>query len=271
MTRTFRVVSTEEAFALRAAGSPPDRHTISISFDDGYSNNLDVALPIIEKYKVPVTFFILGPCAELHGDRVSWTDLIAALLRRGRGLRIDVLGGTYVDMVEVSSRRNLVDDLKRALPSDRDEALRHLDATFGLREYLNGIDRSVWELMGPDQLLSLASSSYVEIGSHAYAHYNLGLIPLDDAINDMARSKQALEHLVGKPIESIAYPDGSYSDTVKDAAERLGFKRQLAVDYRCAGDPADRRIQARHGVPATTTTASAMLFLNGAFDRRGIL
>lgn len=271
LTKNFRVVSMEEAFALRASGRPLDRHTISISFDDGYRNNLDMALPIIEKHRVPVTFFILGPCAEPNGDRVSWTDMMAALSKQAKGVPISVLGGSYVGMVEVSKRTRLIDDLKRALPWDRDEALRQLDNEHNLRQYLDGIDRSIWELMGPEQLRSLASSSYVEIGSHAYAHYNLGLIPLEDAVKDMARSKEALQSVIEGPVDSIAYPDGSYSDAVKDAATRLGFKRQLAVDFRCASDPLDGRIQARHGIPGTTTTASAMFFTNHAFGRRGVL
>ena len=271
LTNNFRVVSMEEAFALRALGRPLDRHTISISFDDGYRNNLDVALPIIEKYKVPVTFFVLGPCAESQGDRVSWTDLMAALSQRANDVPMSVLGGSYKGMVEISGGAHLVDDLKRALPGDRDDALRQLDNEYGLRQYLEGIDHAIWELMGPEQLRSLASSSYVEIGSHAYAHYNLGLIPLADAVMDMTRSKEAIESVVGRSLDSIAYPDGSYSDAVKDAATRLGFKRQLAVDFRCASDPADVRIQERHGIPGTTTTASAMFFTNYAFKRRGVL
>lgn len=271
LTKTFRIISLEEAFTLRATGRLLDKHTITISFDDGYLNNLEVALPIIESYRVPVTFFVLGPCAELQGDRVSWTDLMAALSRKSGGQRIDVLGGSYVNMLEVTSGRELIDDLKEAIPSVRDEALTQLDSRYGLRRYLDGIDHAVWKLMGPEQLRSLSSSSYVEIGSHAYAHYNLGLIPLNDAVKDMKRSKESLEAIVGRPVESLAYPDGSYTDEVKNAASDLGFIRQLAVDLRCAGDPVDGRIQARHGVPSTTTTASAMFFLNAAFNQRGIL
>lgn len=267
----FDIVSLKEAFELRDSGRRLERHTITISFDDGYRNNLEIALPIIEKFGVPVTFFVLGPCAETHGDRVSWTDLMAALPKVVNGGHVRVLDGDYVDGVELSSGRTLMDDLKAASPTARDNAIRQLDDAYDLKKYLKGLDSEIWELMGPDQLISLASSPCVEIGSHAYAHYNLGLVPLADAVHDMARSKEAIEGLLGRTIESIAYPDGSYNDPVKDAAERLGFKRQLAVDPRCASDAQDARIQSRHGVPATTTTASAMFFVNYAFGQRGVL
>ena len=270
LTEHFNVVSSAEAFSLRSLGRALDRHTISISFDDGYVNNLEVALPIIEKYKVPVTFFVLGPCAETNGKRVSWTDLMAALAKRSAGQTINVLGGSYTNMIEAAARTHLVADLKRALPALRDEALDQLDEEFGLRSYLEGIDRHIWMLMGPKELAMLAASTYVEIGSHAYAHYNLGLIPLSSAVEDMERSKLALEASIGRPVVSIAYPDGSYTDEVKDAAERLGFERQLAVDLRCTSDPGDLRIQARHGVPSTTTKSSALFFLNYAFRHKGL-
>lgn len=271
LCKHFDVITVAEAFTMRAEGRVPKRHTITLSFDDGYANNVEVALPIIEKYRVPVTFFVLGPCAEPSGDRVSWSDLIAALGRTTPDRAVRALGRTYMKQVEVESGAHLMDDMKKAPPPERDEALRQLDQEHGLRKHLEGVDPHVWKFMGPDQLLSLSASSFVEIGSHAYAHYNLGLIPLEQAVQDMSRSKEALEGLLGRPVQSIAYPEGSYSPAVKDAAEKLGFKRQLAVNFRCADDPGDQRIQARHGVPSTTTTASAMLFLNRAFKSKGVL
>lgn len=270
LKKSFRIVPLAEAFRMRELGIRPTRHTITLSFDDGYLNNLDVALPIIEKHRVPVTFFLVGACAESEGDRLLWPDLIAALSHSGIN-RVSVLGGEYRDQVETTRGTWLIEDLKNAMPSDRDAALKDLEERHRLREVLEHIDPLVWKLMGPDQVRSMASSPWVELGSHGHAHYNLGSVPLETAVRDLSRSKTALEQLTGSPLESLAFPDGSYSEAVKDAAEGLGFKRQLAVGLKFPGDLMDLRIQPRHGVSSTTSTASVLFFLNCAFKSRGTM
>jgi peptidoglycan/xylan/chitin deacetylase (PgdA/CDA1 family) len=44
--------------AIEVAASPPDRPAVSITFDDGYSDNYDYALPVLCKHEVKATFFL---------------------------------------------------------------------------------------------------------------------------------------------------------------------------------------------------------------------
>lgn len=270
LTQRFDVISSEEMFRQRKGKERLNRPTISLSFDDGYLNNLEVALPIIEKYRVPVTFFVLGTCAVDGEPRVAWPDLIAVLGRMDVG-QFRLGSEQYAGTKNIRTGTSLSDDLKRMSAAGRDEALAELDARFSLSRELEHVPSEIWKLMDPGELKRLSESRYVEIGSHAYGHYNLGLISPADALADMKRSKEVLEALLDRPVQSIAFPDGSYSQVVKDLAMSLGFKRQLAVTFSGVDDPTDQRIQARFGVSCTTTTASAMLHLNRAFAVTGML
>ncbi len=269
LRRNFEVLTLSQAFELRKAGVRPDRAAVTVSFDDGYVNNLTEALPIIEKYEVPVTFFVVGTCATEAGQRVLWPDVLACLGRKLKGRTISIAGDTYRDLREVRTGVPLLDRLKHAQPAQRDDLLGTIMQEYDIASELGRIDEEAWRLMDPGQLERFAASPFVEIGSHGYGHYNLGMIPLEDAISDMSRSKAALESLINRPVRCIAYPDGSYSAGVKDAAERLGFERQLAVDLLLDNDPSDLRILPRHGMPSTTTNASALFFMNKAFKRKG--
>lgn len=269
LVRNFEVISLAEAFHRRRSGMNSKRYSVTISFDDGYVNNLTNALPLIEKYRVPVTFFVVGESAEPTGQRILWPDVIACLERLGPIDDLMIDGKTFRNFKEPGTGMTLFEHMKRMPPDKRDHSLSRLWNDYGIERRLERIEPEIWRLMDPSQLKTFASSPYVEIGSHGHMHYNLGLIPVSAAVQDMSRSKQALEVLLDKPVVSIAYPDGSYSAAVKDAAQAIGFERQLAVGLLLKEDANDARILPRHGIPSTTTSASALFFMNKAFKTKG--
>ena len=55
----YATVPLSRAFA-HAAGKSIDRDSVAVTFDDGYKDFITAALPILEKYNIPATVFILG-------------------------------------------------------------------------------------------------------------------------------------------------------------------------------------------------------------------
>jgi peptidoglycan/xylan/chitin deacetylase (PgdA/CDA1 family) len=76
LARHFSVLPLREAFRRLRAGTLP-RRACCITFDDGYADNLTVALPILEKYGLPATIFIAT--GYLDGGRMFNDAAIDAL------------------------------------------------------------------------------------------------------------------------------------------------------------------------------------------------
>ncbi len=55
----YNVVSLEEMGRYIKDRKRPPHKTIAITFDDGYYNNYERAYPILKKYKIPATIFII--------------------------------------------------------------------------------------------------------------------------------------------------------------------------------------------------------------------
>jgi peptidoglycan/xylan/chitin deacetylase (PgdA/CDA1 family) len=268
-SKNFQIISLKEAFDYYRNQVKPIKKTITVSFDDGYSNNLYYALPILEKYKIQSTFFISGVCVEQMEIRTLWADIIACLNYFHKDQVIEIGNFKFSNAIEVSSSVKLSDYIKSLMPQHRDDTLQMLLKKYNLKDKLRKIPGEYWELMNKDEIRELNASVLADIGSHGYLHYNLGIIEKQDAASELKKSRDLLENVCDKKIDMIAYPDGSYTAAVKDLAEELGYDKQLAVNYRLQDDLTDQRILNRHGISPNTTFESNMVFLNKAFHSQG--
>ncbi|MDD5432865.1 MAG: polysaccharide deacetylase family protein [Candidatus Omnitrophica bacterium] len=50
--------------------------TVSITFDDGFKDNYTYAFPVLKKYKIPATVFVIvSEIERAQGDRLSWSQI----------------------------------------------------------------------------------------------------------------------------------------------------------------------------------------------------
>jgi peptidoglycan/xylan/chitin deacetylase (PgdA/CDA1 family) len=269
LKKEFDILSVKEAFENYRNDIKANHKAITISFDDGYKNNLKYALPLLEKYKIKTTFFISGVCAEEMETRILWPDVIACLCYFHRNEVIEIENYRFENMIDITSKIKISDFIKTLMPGNRERILTMLVNKYNLNDKLKQIPSEYWEMMNKEDIQKLSTSEIVEIGSHGYLHYNLGNIGESEAATELKKSKELLEGAGNAKVDMIAYPDGSYSNRLKDMAEDLEYDKQLAVDYKCSDDISDKRILNRHGLSPTTTFESNIFFLNKSFYSKG--
>ncbi len=270
LSDNFEIITIAEAFEKLRQGETVNEKYLTVSFDDGFVNNLTTALPLLEKYKIPTSFFIAGVGAMENEPSYLWSEYVAAINYFMKGSALKVGDQIFVNGLNKETGVALSDYVKMLPYEKRDQVLSEIEREYRIEQKLLSLPPEVWKLMDRKELTEFSRSKFVTIGSHALRHYNLGLIDREKAGYELSESKRILEEVTGKAVNSIAYPDGSYDETVKDLAESAGYTQQLAVDYRCTDDVNDPRIMNRYGISSTTTYASNMLFLNKAFLRHGI-
>ncbi|MCU0943281.1 MAG: polysaccharide deacetylase family protein, partial [Hydrogenophaga sp.] len=72
LARWFRVMPLDEAVRALKRGNLPAR-AAAITFDDGYADNHDQALPVLRAHGLPATFFVAT--GFLDGGRM-WNDTL---------------------------------------------------------------------------------------------------------------------------------------------------------------------------------------------------
>jgi peptidoglycan/xylan/chitin deacetylase (PgdA/CDA1 family) len=64
----------------------------------------------------------------------------------------------------------------------------------------------------------------MEIGSHTWTHRLLTGRPRAEVVDELTRSRTALEDLLGEPVTSLSYPEGCFSAMIRAAAAECGYR-----------------------------------------------
>lgn len=198
--RWFRVLPLDEAARRLAEGSLPAR-AAAITFDDGYANNAEQALPILQRHRMPATFFIAT--GFLDGGRM-WNDSVIETVRACAKPALEVAGLGRVELGQPAERRQAIDKLlghfKYLSPEQRSEQVVALAEQAAVRLPDNLMMRS-------NQVQALHRAG-MQIGAHTCSHPIL--TRLDDGVarREIADSKARLESLLDAQVALFAYPNG---------------------------------------------------------------
>ncbi|MGO8089683.1 polysaccharide deacetylase family protein [Rhizobium leguminosarum] len=197
----------------------------AFTLDDGYSNNLEHALPVFERHQAPFTVFVAKGFAE--GSHSIWWETLAVLLRQVPEIRFDFGRGMERLVLDGPQQQWHVFDRFAAYIHGSDEA--RAVAAIDLLARENGIEPTdiVRELvMGPGELQWLAAHPLATLGAHTISHRALARLPEAEARIEMQVSADYVEAVTGIRPETIAYPYGTpAAATAREArlARNLGF------------------------------------------------
>jgi len=74
--RKYNILPLDELIVLIKEKKKIPSRTVAITFDDGYKDSYTYAFPILRKYNIPATMFIIiDEVGRPNGDRVSWDQI----------------------------------------------------------------------------------------------------------------------------------------------------------------------------------------------------
>lgn len=223
----FNVVSLDDYYL---GHFDPHRFNIALHFDDGYANNHRYVLPLLERYRMPATFFVTA--IRDAGYDILWNDFLGILSRNGpdrldfRGQRFHRLPGLFPRYVSDSGGAALWQILRSG---DFNAKAALMEQCYSLAPYRETVEADYWLQMTAAQIAELASSAWVTIGAHGYYHNDLARIPPGDALQEIRLSKRWIEKVAGKEINALAFPYGTYTAELVQAAKDAGFHRLLPL------------------------------------------
>tara|TARA_R110001583_G_scaffold143203_1_gene295315 strand:- start:26050 stop:27015 length:966 start_codon:yes stop_codon:yes gene_type:complete len=229
LQQQFNPLSMSDAIKGLRAGTLPPR-AVCVTFDDGYRDNLEVALPILQRTRVPATVFVATHFCQ--GENM-WNDRLIDLVSQIPGERADFscVDCGELELGSLQQKRQaystLLDSLKYNPPQQRLEQVATLYQHFDLPE-------APARMMSPDQICTLSLAG-VEIGAHTVDHPILKVLSADEQYRQIDESKRYLESIIKKPVIGFAYPNGKpgvdYDQIAVEHLKKLGFDYAVSTAW----------------------------------------
>jgi peptidoglycan/xylan/chitin deacetylase (PgdA/CDA1 family) len=255
LSRRYTILPLRQlADRLRSGTAIPPR-TVVITFDDGWRDNFTLAYPILRKYNAPATIFVSTDFIETN--QKFWFLRMGYYLTEGKlavGQLADILEELFGGTSGGHREQPLTRDYLEWLASDHDrfiEALKDLDGS-GMKRAIallvnrTGLTDDKW----PDRRWTLSweemkgmDPSLIEIGSHGLSHQILTTMTPAEIRRELVDSKLLIEERTGRPVTSIAYPNGNHDEAIRRLTKEAGYTCGIAT-HAPAGTALTRDIYA---------------------------
>ena len=214
-----RAITIDEVVRHCRAGIPFPSCAYAITFDDGFENNYSVAAPILEKLKIPATFYITTDFVDRN--QMSWIDRIEYCLEKVRSGTVRFKWSTGAQRFSTPQEKiSICDDIRKHVKNDptisQDELVREVFGQCGLAEILSS-DDPLDRKMSWSQVQTLTQNPLFTVGGHSHRHSILSFLTPADLEEEVQTSINLLKTRGGITPIYYSYPEGlthCYSDAV---------------------------------------------------------
>jgi peptidoglycan/xylan/chitin deacetylase (PgdA/CDA1 family) len=229
VARHYEVITCHDLARLLDAGRPVPRRALIITFDDGFRDNHQIALPILRRHGVPAAMYVAT--GYLDREDLFWFDGLVHDVLQSRSATLP-LGNEHIALGDTpDARRQAAQDalqqLKRMPDAQRVQALQRIRQALGATAPVPSMPQSLHGPMNWSQVRELSDAG-MEIGSHSVSHPVLAQVEDDERLQrELVDSKVAIERHTGRPVVSLAYPvggPGAYDDRVVAATRDAGYR-----------------------------------------------
>jgi peptidoglycan/xylan/chitin deacetylase (PgdA/CDA1 family) len=217
LKQRFELMHLDEWLQRAKQRSVLPRLACAITFDDGWRDNYEFALPVLVKHGAPATIFLVS--SYIGTSYLFWPNRLMSLLQKsftepGSVIFPEPLSSIAKPVLaEAASRGELraedADAVVRGAKEWNEEEIRGLVET-AARSYNDSGDAG--QILDREQVMKMGASGLVRFGSHTATHFRLGgRTASQDLEREIVGSRKTLYDLSGQTIDLFCYPNGETS------------------------------------------------------------
>lgn len=215
-------------------GEPLPPRCVAITFDDGYKDNYTCAFPILKKYGLSATIFLVPGCMD--SGMVLWFDSVLNAFRTTTKNHLALPEPNFEvsfhnEAEKVRAVFQVLEHLKDLPAPTRKESVNIAVEDLGVG----------WDVEKPGELLSWGhvremASAGMKFGSHTLTHPLLSRIADREVTEEVLNSKMRIEEEIDRQVHVFAYPNGKasdFNDEVIRLIQQSGYAAALTTNIGC--------------------------------------
>ncbi len=252
----FEIIGMDAVPArLRAGGAKP---FATLTFDDGYRDNLVQALPVLERHGAPFTINVTTEFADGTG-RLWWVELEEAI----RALAVICFESETIQARTDAEKAAAFARIYWNLRAGSEARLLAEIAKLTKAARIDSAQLTRDLCMNWDELALLSRHPLCTIGAHTLSHPRLAKLSAAEARREVADCKSIIEAKLGTPVQHLAYPVG---DPTSAGAREFALAADLG--FSTAVTTRKGMIFPEH---AERLTELPRLSINGEYQSRAFL
>ena len=230
LKNNFNVISTEELVLGLSKKKKLPAKSVSITFDDGWRDTFDNALPVLKSLKLPADVFVATNFIETN--QLFWTDKVAIAFST-EPLKVHELLQKFGAFTPQTSKNpdpifseknfNLESAIFLLKAASFKNRMKVVDALEPLIDYPNR------QFMNWSEVKELTTNN-ISIGSHTHSHRFSTEMSSEELAQDLELSKKLiLEKTESKTNSLFCYPNGDYNNKTQVTLKQFSFSAALSV------------------------------------------
>jgi peptidoglycan/xylan/chitin deacetylase (PgdA/CDA1 family) len=241
LAKEFHAATLDDVLRFVRGEKPLPKRSVVVTFDDGYVDNLEIAVPILNQVGVPATFYVTVDCVER--DILPWPSRLRYAFRKtGIAGWQSALGKVWpLDTAEARETAYLFacDCCCKLAGNEQEQFVENVENALTARAPRNTDAR----MMNWEQVRAVVKSGHI-VGSHTMTHPNMAQVNAEAARNELHESKRQLESQLGVKVPHFSYPCPAltphWNQRTLEECRRAGYETAVTTDgglARAKDDP----------------------------------
>ena len=201
-----------------------EKFSVAVTFDDGYKDNLEVAYPILKKYNIPSTIYIVS--RNIISKPWAWWIELWNFLSKNKSFKND---DKLINIEKINDKKKYFFNLKKKI-----KKLNYAEQISFFNKLTSTITRENHDdiYLNLDDLKKIKNKKLITLGCHTHDHLCFSYLEKKEIEKQINMCKEIIEQKLNIPVEHFAYPYGSKEDLnffEHEILEKLRFKTAVTT------------------------------------------
>jgi peptidoglycan/xylan/chitin deacetylase (PgdA/CDA1 family) len=225
IARFFDIVPLDQVLELKEEG----KRRCTITFDDSWIDNYEVAFPILKKYRVPATVFV--PVALIGSEHWFWWESLYYLANQTKAKGNDHIFVEYFSELVTSWNTPSLESwsLSRLMTALKESPADRLDGFLSEAYVDMGITPPTQRTMMSWREMEEMGRHGISFGSHSLHHFILNDLSCELKRHEVVESLRLLENKDVCTVPFFSFPNGSWDRKAVDFVASAGYRGSVTT------------------------------------------